>query len=151
MALLVKIRWIMVRMKRSMKITALGAVLLATPSCSFALTSFNASDPSLSASPAPSSTSTSTHMKPSAKHVAKVAAFATYHAALMEAQNGRDLAFADANATLVQAMTTAGNDSAAKAAARAAYKQAARGIITAYRQSIANANAALKAALQAIK
>jgi len=90
-------------------------------------------------------------MTTAAKRAAKAAALATYRTAFMEAQNGRDLAFADANATLVQAISAAGKDKAAKNAARAAYKQAAQGIVTAYRQSIANANAAYKAALQAIK
>ena len=157
MALLVKIRWIMVLMRRSMKIMAVSSALLVIPSYSFALAPMNTSEPSVSASPVPSTlsapitTSSGAPMTPSARRAAKAAALATYRTALMEAQNGRDLAFADANATLVQAMSTAGKDRAARAAARAAYKQAAQGIVTAYRQSIANANAAYKAALQAIK
>ncbi len=51
----------------------------------------------------------------------------------------RDLAFADANATLMQSLQTAGKDRVAKQAARDTYKAAATGIINAYKQAIANA------------
>jgi hypothetical protein len=84
------------------------------------------------------------------RKAARDAARATYQAALLEAQNGRDLAFADANATLMQSLQTAGKDRAAKQAARETYKAAATGIISAYKQAIANAQQIYKAALAAI-
>jgi len=68
----------------------------------------------------------------------------------MAAQNGRDLAFADANATLMQSLQTAGKDKTARQAARDAYKAAATGIINVYRQAIATAQQNYKAALAAI-
>jgi Ser/Thr protein kinase RdoA (MazF antagonist) len=75
------------------------------------------------------------------------AARATYRAALLSAQNGRDLAFADANATLMQ---SAGKEKATVQAARAVYKAAAKGIITAYNQAIATAHQNYQAALAMI-
>ena len=69
---------------------------------------------------------------------------------MQAAQDGRDLAFADANATLMQALQSAGKDSAARKAAHAAYKSEATGIISAYKQAIAQAKATYKAALQSI-
>lgn len=134
-------------MKRSMLILALVGSLIACPSISGAATPAPSENPSVSASPVASAAP----LTPAAKRAARATAQATYKAALLEAQNGRDLAFADLNATLVQAMTAAGKDRAAKAAARATYKSAAQGIITAYRQSIANANSIYKTALAALK
>ena len=78
---------------------------------------------------------------------ARKAARATYRAALLSAQNGRDLAFADANATLMQ---SAGKDQSTVQAARAVYKEAAKGIITAYKQAVVTAQKNYKVALAAI-
>jgi len=143
----------MVDVKRSMLILAFAGTIAIVPGYSNALTPSPSDSPTAVATPlaAPATPATSAPLTPAQKRAARIAAQATYKAALMEAQNGRDLAFADANATLVQAMTAAGKDRAARAAAKAAYKVSAQGIITAYRQSLANANAAYKAALQALK
>ena len=78
---------------------------------------------------------------------ARKAARATYRAALLSAQNGRDLAFADANATLMQ---SEGKDKATVQAARAVYKEAGKGIITAYKQAVVTAQKNYKVALAAI-
>ena len=86
-----------------------------------------------------------------ARLLARQAARAALKAALTQAQNGRDLAFADADATLMQSMQTAGKDQAAKQAARAVYKLAATGIITAFKQAVALATQNFKAAVAAIK
>jgi hypothetical protein len=137
----------MAYMKRSMMILALASSLIALPTISHAVTPAPSFSPLVSASPI----ATSSPLAPAAKRAARAAAKATFKEALLEAQNGRDLAFADINATLVQAMSAAGKDRAAKAAARASYKSAAQGIITAYRQSIANANTIYKTALAALK
>ena len=134
-------------MKRSMVILALAGSLVALPTISQAITPAPSVIPSVTASPI----ATASPLTPAAKRVARAAAQATFKAALLEAQNGRDLAFADINATLVQAMSVAGKDRAAKAAARASYKSDAQGIISAYRQSIANANSIYKAALTALR
>ena len=85
-----------------------------------------------------------------ARKAAREAARATYQAAMTEAQDGRDLAFADANATLMQSLQTAGKDKVARQAARDTYKAAATGIITAYKQAILSAQQIYKAALAAI-
>ena len=137
----------MVYMKRSMAILVLAGSLVSLSSISSAVTPAPSANPSLSAT----SVASIAPLTPTAKRAARAAAQATYNAALLEAQNGRDLAFADINATLVQSMSAAGKDRAAKTAARAAYKTAAQGIITAYRQSIANANTIYKTALAALK
>ena len=139
----------MVYMKRSMVIFALAGSLSLLPSISHAVTPAPSTSSSVSASPL--AASPSAPLTPAAKRAARDAARSTYRAALLEAQNGRDLAFADLNATLVQATTAAGKDRGAKAVARAAYKSAAQGIITAYKQSIANANSVYKATLTALK
>ncbi len=78
---------------------------------------------------------------------ARKAARATYRAALLSAQNGRDLAFADANATLMQ---SEGKDKATVQAARAVYKEAGKGIITTYKQAVVTAQKNYKVALAAI-
>ena len=52
---------------------------------------------------------------------------------------------------MMQALATAGKDKAAQAAARATYRQAAQGIIAAYRQAIITAQATYKAEVAAIK
>ena len=87
----------------------------------------------------------------SARQAARDAAKAALQAALAEAQNGRDLAFADANANLQQSLQAAGKDKVALKAARDAYKAAAQGIIAAYKQAIATARTNYQAALAAIK
>ena len=134
-------------MKRSMAILVLAGSLVSLSSISSAVTPAPSANPSLSAT----SVASIAPLTPTAKRAVRAAAQATYKAALLEAQNGRDLAFADINATLVQSMSAAGKDRAAKTAARATYKTAAQGIITAYRQSIANANTIYKTALAALK
>ena len=80
-----------------------------------------------------------------------LAARATFQATLQAAANGRDLAFADAKATLLQSLQTAGKDHAAKRAAYEIYKAAAMQIITAYKQAVVTATASYKAAIAAIK
>jgi len=70
---------------------------------------------------------------------------------MSQAQNGRDLAFADAQANLTLAMQAAGKDKVALKAAHDVYKAAAQGIITAYKQAIATAKSNYQAALAAIK
>lgn len=74
-----------------------------------------------------------------------------YLAALTQAQNGRDLAFADANANLLQSLQVAGKDKVARLAARAANKVSAIGIATAFKQAIQTAISNYKTALAAIK
>lgn len=99
-----------------------------------------------SASPHPTKTGNS-----AARLLARQAARTALNAALTQAQNGRDLAFADADATLMQSLQSAGKDQAAKHAARAVYKLAATGIITAFKQAVALATQNFKAALATIK
>ena len=78
------------------------------------------------------------------------AAKVSYVAALKQAQNGRDLAFADANANLMQSLQSAGKDKAANAAALAAYKAAATVISAAFKEAITRAMSDYKTALQTI-
>ncbi len=84
------------------------------------------------------------------KRAARETAKAAYRAAMTQAQNGRDLAFADANATMMQALTIAGKDKVARKAARDSYKSEATQIITVYKQAAANAMKDYKATVAAI-
>ena len=119
----------------------------ATPQPSQSFTPDRKSNPHPNRSAPPTQPSSSVQQS---RKAARDAARATYQAALAEAQNGRDLAFADANATLMQSLQTAGKDRVARQAARDTYKAAATGIINAYKQAIANAQQIYKAALAAI-
>ena len=85
-----------------------------------------------------------------ARKAARDAARATLQSALKQAQNGRDLAFADASATLSQALTAAGKDKTVRKAANDEYRITAKAIIAAYKQAVTQANQAYKAALAAI-
>lgn len=127
----------MVAMKRLMVILVLlfGSVL--TP------ISAHAASATPSAQPAQSS-------QPAGHREEKAAARAAFKAALQAVANGRDLAFADAKATLLQSLQTAGKDHAAKQAAKESYKAAAMQIITAYKQAIATSTESFKAAIAAL-
>ncbi len=110
------------------------------------------------ATPSPSSSisSPTKHSSPQAgrnnlRNAAREAARTAFNFALKQAQNGRDLAFADANANLLQSIQVAGKDKNAKLAARSEYKSAAKGIISAFKQAVATANQNYKAALALIK
>ena len=70
---------------------------------------------------------------------------------MMQAQNGRDLALADAQANLTLALQAAGKDKVALKAAHDVYRAAGQGIITAYKQAVATARQNYQAALAAIK
>ena len=145
-------------MKRSLLIFGLASTLGFTPAISHAVTASPSPDPSVTAltSPSPSPTHEKRlpgHAQPltnAAKRAAQEVARATFAASLKLAQNGRDLAFADANANLLQSLQTAGKDKAARLAARATYKAAANGIVTAFKQAVQIAMDALKATLQEI-
>ena len=105
--------------------------------------SAHAASPSPSAQPAQSS-------QPAGHRAEKAAARAAFKAAVQAVANGRDLAFADAKATLLQSLQTAGKDHAAKQAAKESYKAAAMQIITAYKQAIATSTESFKAAIAAL-
>ena len=141
---LVKIRWIIDFMKRSLLVLGVASALSFVP-----ITLHIATPAALAA--------VSAAMTPSPEHTAIVknkpardAARALFRAALLSAQNGRDLAFADANATLVQSLQTAGGDKVARKAAQVVYRSAAQGIIKAYKQSLAIAQQNYKAAIAAL-
>lgn len=85
-----------------------------------------------------------------ARKAARDAARAAWQNSLMQAQNGRDLAFADASATLSQALAAAGNDKTVRKAANDEFRVTAKAIIAAYKQAVAQANQTYKAALAAI-
>ena len=155
----------MVFMKRSLLIFGLASTLGFLPAISHAVTASPSPDPSVTAlaSPAAQPSQPAKHEKrstaPSAqpsssteagKKVAQDAAREVYAASVKQAQNGRDLAFADANANLMQSLQTAGKDKVARLAARAAYKAAANGIVTAFKQAIQTAKDNLKTTLQGI-
>ena len=106
----------------------------------------------VSPSPAPTSTQSPAPLasQPAGHRAEKAAARAAFKAALQAVANGRDLAFADAKATLLQSLQTAGKDHAAKQAAHESYKVAAMQIITAYKQAIATSTESFKAAIAAL-
>ena len=152
-------------MKRSLLIFGLASILGFMPTISYAVTASPSPDPSDTALASPSAqpTQPSKHEKrssePSAqpsssakagKKAAQDAAREVFSASIKQAQNGRDLAFADANANRMQSLQTAGKDKVARLAANLAYKAAANGIVTAFKQAIQTAKDNLKTTLQGI-
>ena len=135
-------------MKRSLGIIGAVSALIFVPATSFAETpsAVPVSTISAPATHAPATGSTAKSNKRAAREAAK----ATYRAAMTQAQNGRDLAFADANATMMQALTLAGKDKVARKAARDSYKAEATQIITVYKEAVATAMKDYKSALAAI-
>jgi hypothetical protein len=95
-------------------------------------------------------TPTTSSPTPLSKNAQKDAVRQAFRLAVEQAQNGRDLAFADANATRMQSLSTAGKDRVARRAAQSAYKASVIGIFTAYKAAIMQAHQAEKAALNAI-
>jgi len=162
----------MADVKRSLLILGIGCALTFSAAPVFAVTASPDPTPLITNSASPQAsqsfgsdrkpnphpnrpTPTSSQSAPSSsvqqgRKAARDAARAAYQAALMAAQNGRDLAFADANATLMQSLQSAGKDKAARQAARDTYKAAATGIITAYKQAVIAAQQIYKAALASI-
>ena len=106
----------------------------------------------VSPSPAPTSTQSPAPLvsQPAGHRAEKAAARAAFKAALQAVANGRDLAFADAKATLLQSLQIAGKDHAAKQVANESYKAAAIQIVTAYKQAIATSTESFKAAIAAL-
>ena len=145
---LVRIRWIIDFVKRSLFVLGMASALSFAPVYAHAVTTSASPGPTSTATVAP--TPTPGHSANSKNRAARDAARALYRAALFSAQNGRDLAFADANATLMQSLQTAGTDKVARKAAQAVYRSAAQGIIKAYKQSIATALQNYKAAIAAL-
>ena len=135
-------------MKRSLGIIGAVSALIFVPATSFAETpsAVPVSTISAPATHAPATGSTTNSNMRAAREAAK----ATYRAAMTQAQNGRDLAFADANATMMQALTLAGKDKVARKAARDSYKAEVTQIITVYKEAVATAMKDYKSALAAI-
>jgi hypothetical protein len=131
--------------KRSLVIFGTALSLGFVPVASQAVTTSPTPTPSITTretpEPTPGTAATA------AKKVAREAARAEYRSAMLQAQNGRDLAFADANATMMQSLSAAGKDKAARKAAHDTYKLAATGIVAAYKQAIANAMQDYKTAM----
>jgi hypothetical protein len=133
-------------MKRSLLVFGVVTSLSLVPTIARAVPISASPEPSVSASP-----TTARHLGASTQKAAQDAAHAVYLAALTQAHNGRDLAFADANANLLQSLQVAGKDKVARLAARAAYKDSAIGIATAFKQAIQTAISNYKTALAALK
>ena len=148
----------MVSMKRLSVIVALLFASVLTPISAHAVSpsptplASQSQAPLASQSQAPlTSQSAAPLTSQSAAHRAeKAAARATYKAALQAAANGRDLAFADAKATLLQSLQTAGKDHTAKQAANGIYKAAAMQIITGYKLAVETSTESFKAAIAAL-
>jgi len=133
----------------SPRASTVSAVLIFSLSLSGVCTASAAladTQPAPSASPA--ATSTSAPITSSAKHAARVADIAAYKAAVTAAIQGRDLARADAEATLNQALSAAGKDKAARKSAWQTYKSAIAAINSAYQDALAAAKANLPSAHQ---
>ena len=130
-------------MKRSLVIIGAICVMSLTPTYSQAVTP----------SPSPLATATVPTIStpsPLTKKAEREAARQAFQAAMEQAQNGSDLAFADAKATQMQSLSIAGKDRLARKAANDAYKASVTGIITAYKAAVAQARQELKAAIAAI-
>lgn len=99
-------------------------------------------------SPSPVSLVTATAPTTSTPNpISKKVVHQAFLAAMEQAQNGSDLAFADAKATLMLSISGAGKDRIARKAAHDAYKTAVTAITSAYKQAITQARQAYKAAL----
>ena len=149
MAILERTRGIIRVMKRSLVISSVSysfCLMIILPTISHAATPTPTPSVSSTFSPAPTSASTSSEIKAD-----RATARLALQQSLEQAQNGSDLAFADAKATMMQATAAAGKDRALRKIALAAYKTSVAGIVTAYKAAIAQAHAAYKAALAAIK
>ena len=140
----------MVSMKRLSVIVALLFASVLTPISAHAVSpsptplASQSQAPIASQSPAPLASRSAAH------RAEKAAARATFKAALQAAANGRDLAFADAKATLLQSLQTAGKDHTARQAANGIYKAAAMQIITGYKLAVETSTESFKAAIAAL-
>ncbi len=143
MAILVRIRSIIGAMKRSL------VIIGATCSMSFIPVYAQAVSPS----PSPLVTATASTIStpnPISKNAARAVAHQAFTSAMEQAQNGSDLAFADAKATWMQSKSTAGKDRVARKAALDSYRASVTGIVAAYKQAITQAKQELKTALASI-
>ena len=139
MAILVRIRSIIGAMKRSL------VIIGATCSMSFIPVYAQAVSPS----PSPLVTATASTIS-TPNPISKKVAHQAFLAAMEQAQNGSDLAFADAKATWMQSKSTAGKDRVARKAALDSYRASVTGIVAAYKQAITQAKQELKTALASI-
>ncbi len=144
MVVLVKIWRIIIAMKRSLLIIGATCSIAVVPAYAQAVT------PSLIPLVTATTPTTSTP-SPSIEKTEREAAHGTYEQSVEQAENGRDLAFADANAILLQSLATAGKDRAARKAAHEVYKTSAIAIVTAYKKSIIEARQAYKTVLASLK
>ena len=87
---------------------------------------------------------------PISKNASRAVAHQAFTSAMEQAQNGSDLAFADAKATWMQSKSTAGKDRVARKAALDAYRVSVAGIVAVYKQAITQAKQELKTALASI-
>ena len=130
-------------MKRSLVIIAAMCSMSFIPAYAQAVTP---SPSPLVTATAPTTTTPNSITKSAERQVVHQA----FIAAMEQARNGSDLAFADAKATWMQSMSSAGKDLIARKAAKDAYKASVTAITTAYKQAITQAKQARKAALAAI-
>ena len=140
----------MVSMKRLSVIVALLFASVLTPISAHAVSPSPSPIASQSQAPIASQSPAPLASRSAAHRAEKAAARATFKAALQAAANGRDLAFADAKATLLQSLQTAGKDHMAKQAANGIYKAAAMQIITGYKLAVETSTESFKAAIAAL-
>ena len=105
--------------------------------------------PTTTAAPAPSKSTTASAIR-NARRAGIFAANQAFTSAILSAQQGRDLARADATASLNQALASAGKDRTARKSAWSAYKSAMAVINTAFNQAHDAAVAARAAAIAAL-
>ena len=87
----------------------------------------------------------------STNDAAKKAAHDNYRAAITRAKNGRDLALADAKATLLQSLASVGKDKVGRKVAQDAYKTTTASIIADFNKSVEVNTKIYRDALAAIK
>jgi hypothetical protein len=126
-------------MKRILAIVSALCVVGLTPAFSYTAPVSHKS----TTSPTPNPKSTS--------DAAKKAAHDTYLTAIARAKNGRDLALADAKATLLQSLAASGKDKVARKVAQDAYKASAASIIADFNKSVEVSAQIYRHALAAIK
>ena len=138
-------------MKRVLLVVSAVCAISFIPLNSHAVGRLATASPTATVSPKPSPNLSSADADQAARDLAIKKVQNVYNAAITQNRNGRDLALADAKATLMQSMAAAGKDKAARKAAQDTFQANTGVIITAFKKSMEVDNQVYKDALAAIK
>lgn len=142
-------------MKRVLLVASAVCAMSFIPLNSYAVDGLTTPSPtatvSAKSSPTPKPSLSSAAGNRAAGDLARKNARDVYNAAITQNQNGRDLALADAKATLMQSMAAAGKDKAARKVAQDTFQANTGVIIAAFKKSMEVDTQVYKDALAAIK